>query len=100
MPRRVVGPIPARECVCIAGFYSPALARELRRRARREKVGAGRIASRIVSAVVERELAARKTKRARAGDSGDAVDTKAIPAAVSDGTLPLSTPPRKGGESA
>lgn len=100
MPRRVVGPIPARECVCIAGFYSPALARELRRRARREKVGAGRIASRIVSAVVERELAARKTKRARAGDSGDAGDTKAIPAAVSDGTLPLSTPPRKGGESA
>jgi len=49
--------------VCIAGFYPPDVARELRRRARRERVGAGRIASRIVSAVVERELAERKTKR-------------------------------------
>lgn len=64
MPRRVVGPLPARECVCIASFYSPDVARELRRRARREHVGAGRIASRIVSTVVERELAERKTKRA------------------------------------
>ncbi len=99
MPRRVVGPLPARECVCIAGFYSPHVARKLRRRARRDGVGAGRIASRIVSAVVERELEWRKTRRARAGDSGDAVDAKAIPAAVSDGTLPPSMPPRKGGAS-
>lgn len=54
MPRRVIGPLPARECVCIAAFYSPDVARELRRRARREGVGAGRIASRIVSDAVSR----------------------------------------------
>ncbi len=76
MPRRVVGPLPARECVCIAGFYSPDVARELRRRARREKVGAGRIASRIVSAVVERELAERKTKRATKTTADDHLEAK------------------------
>lgn len=85
MPRRVMGAMPSPECVCVATFFSPDGARELRRRARRDGVDASRIASRIVSAVVEHKLAARKENRARAGASGDAGDTKILSAAVSDG---------------
>ena len=66
MPRKVVGNLPTRDCLCIAAFFGPEVGRELRRRAKRDRVGAGRIVERIVSSAIEPELEQRRARRAQA----------------------------------
>ncbi len=80
MPRRVVGTLPTRACRCIAAFFAPDIEREIRRRAERSRVGAGRVVERIVAGVIateleqrRAELEQRRAKRARATPAGEQV---------------------------
>ena len=73
MPRRIVGNLPTRDCLCIAAFFGPDVGKELRRRAKRDRVGAGRIVERIVAGVIEPELEQRRAKRAQATPAGEQV---------------------------
>lgn len=66
MPRRIVGTLPTRACRCIAAFFAPDVEREISRRARRERVGAGRIVERIVSSAILAELEQKRARRAQA----------------------------------
>ena len=71
MPRRVVGTLPTRACRCVAAFFAPDIEREIRRRARRDRVGAGRVVERIVAGVIEPELEQKRAKRAQAMPAGE-----------------------------
>lgn len=73
MPRRIVGTLPTRACRCVAAFFAPDVEREIRRRARRDHVGAGRIVERMVSSAILAELEQRRARRARVTPAGDQV---------------------------
>lgn len=73
MPRKQVGTLPTRACRCVAAFFAPDVVNEIRRRARRDRVGAGRVVERIVSSAILAELEQRRAKRARATPAGEQV---------------------------
>ena len=75
MPRRQVGTLPTRACQCIAAFFGPDVVKEIRRRARRDGVGAGRIVERIVSSAILAELEQKRARRARVTPAGEQVRT-------------------------
>lgn len=73
MARRIVGNLPTRDCLCIAAFFGPDVGKELRRRAKRDRVGAGRIVERIVSSAILAELKQKRARRAQATPAGEQV---------------------------
>jgi hypothetical protein len=56
MARKLLGSVATQKCDVIAAFFAPEVAEEIRRRARLEGVGAGRIISWIVEPAIRSEL--------------------------------------------
>jgi hypothetical protein len=56
MARKLLGSVATQKCEVIASFFAPEVAEEIRRRARLEGVGAGRIVSRLVEPAILSEL--------------------------------------------
>jgi hypothetical protein len=58
MARKLLGSVATQKCEVIASFFAPEVAEEIRRRARLEGVGAGRVVSWIVEPVIRSEIEA------------------------------------------